>query len=386
MLAHDIAGARAALRSAGATAVRSAGGRVLEARVPSDALRSLAASSAVKYVAQVPYAEALATNGEGPAATGADDWHAAGVDGTGVKVAIVDLGFSDLAASKARGDIPNTAIEHNECAAGLNGNTNHGTAVAEIVHEMAPGAQLYLVCIDTPRPSTRRRTSSSRRTCRSPTSPSPSSTRRAATAAARPGTPDAIVADAASEGILWVNSAGNAAQTHYQGRFADTNADAFHEFAVGDQANEVVIGNGQTGCAFMRWDQWGNSNTDFDIYLTNPANTVTVAQGTNTQTGTQPPVEQACALNNTGATATFHLFINRDRGHRHAAHGPIHQQRRVRHAVLRARRAASSTPARRRRRSPRGRSASRTTASSRTPRRARRSTAASSPTSPARTP
>ena len=148
VLAHDVAGARAALRSAGATAVRSAGGRVLEARVPTDALRSLAASSAVKYVAQVPYVEAQATNGEGPAATGADAWHAAGVDGTGVKVAIVDLGFTGLAASKARGDIPNTAIEHNECAAGLNGNTDHGTAVAEIVHEMAPGAQLYLACID----------------------------------------------------------------------------------------------------------------------------------------------------------------------------------------------------------------------------------------------
>ena len=148
MLAHDVAGARAALRSAGATAVRSAGGRVLEARVPTDALRSLAASSAVKYVAQVPYVEAQATNGEGPAATGADAWHAAGVDGTGVKVAIVDLGFTGLAASKARGDIPDTAIDHNECAAGLNGNTDHGTAVAEIVHEMAPGAQLYLACID----------------------------------------------------------------------------------------------------------------------------------------------------------------------------------------------------------------------------------------------
>ena len=74
-----------------------------------------------------------------------------------------------------------------------------------------------------------------------------------------------------------------------------------------------MIGGGQTGCVFMRWDQWGNSNTDFDLFLTNPANTVTVAQGTNSQTGTQAPVEQAC-FNNTGATATFHLFIQRFAG------------------------------------------------------------------------
>ncbi len=313
VLAHDVAGARAALRSAGATAVRSAGGRVLEARVPTDALRSLAASSSVKYVAQVPSVEALATNGEGPAATGGDAWHAAGVDGTGVKVAIVDLGFTGLAASQARGDIPDTAIEHNECAAGLNGNTDHGTAVAEIVHEMAPGAQLYLACID----GTAALNAAKNFLVAQDVSIANFSVAFFNSArgdgSGGPGTPDAIVADAASEGILWVNSAGNAAQTHYQGSFTDTNADKFHEFAAGDQANEVVIGSGQTGCVFMRWDQWGNSNTDFDIFLTNPANTVTVAQGTNSQTGTQAPVEQAC-FNNTGATATFHLFINRFAG------------------------------------------------------------------------
>jgi len=316
VLAHDIAGARAALRSAGATAVRSAGGRVLEARVPSDALRSLAASSAVKYVAQVPYAEALATNGEGPAATGADDWHAAGVDGTGVKVAIVDLGFTGLAASKARGDIPATAIERSECAAGLNGNTDHGTAVAEIVHEMAPGAQLYLVCIDSPAALNAAKNFLVAQDVSIANFSVAFFNSARGDGSGGPGTPDGIVAAAASEGILWVNSAGNAAQTHYQGTFVDfTLPDTrhFHEFAPGDLGNGLVIGSGQTGCAFLRWDEWSGATTDFDLILTNPASTATVAQSVNAQTGTQPPVEGLC-FNNTGATATFPLFIQRFSG------------------------------------------------------------------------
>src|SRR6185312_12176749 len=36
-----------------------------------------------------------------------------------------------------------------------------------------------------------------------------------------PGTPDAIVADAAANGILWINSMGNYAQTHWGGAFTD---------------------------------------------------------------------------------------------------------------------------------------------------------------------
>ena len=314
VLAHDIAGARAALRSAGAAAVRSAGGRVLEARVPRDALRSLAASSAVQYVAQVPEPVALATAGEGPAATGAATWHTAGVDGSGVKVAIVDLGFTGLAASQARGDIPDTAIDHNECAAGLDGNTDHGTAVAEIVHEMAPGAQLYLACIDSPAALNAAKDFlvGEDVSIANFSVAFFNSARGDGSGAA--GSPDAIVADAASNGMLWVDSAGNAAQTHYQGTFADgANVDKFHEFGSGDQANEVVIGSGQTGCVFLRWDEWPGANTDFDLFLTNPANTVTVAQGVNPQTGTQRPVEQVC-FNNTGATAAFHLFIQRFAG------------------------------------------------------------------------
>ena len=52
-----------------------------------------------------------------------------------------------------------------------------------------------------------------------------------------PDTPDGIVADARSHGILWVNAAGNHAQRHWSGTFADSDGDGFHNFSGPDQGN-----------------------------------------------------------------------------------------------------------------------------------------------------
>ena len=254
-------------------------------------------------------------NGEGPAATGAAAWHAAGVDGTGVKVAIVDLGFTGLAASQARGDIPNTAIEHNECAAGLNGNTDHGTAVAEIVHEMAPGAQLYLVCID----------------CTAALNAAKdflvaqdvsianfsvaffNSARGDGSGGA--GTPDAIVADAASEGILWVNSAGNAAQTHYQGTFADGRTPTSSTSSRrGDQADERADRRRPDRLRLPALGRVaGRDNRLRPLPHQRRRHRHGRVEHERRRPGTQRAGRAVC-FNNTGATAAFHLFIQRVAG------------------------------------------------------------------------
>ena len=88
-------------------------------------------------------------NGEEVGASNASALQAAGISGTGAKVAIVDLGFGGLAQRQADGEIPSSAVTVDYCiAAGFNTEV-HGTAVTEVVHEMAPAAQLYLICIDT---------------------------------------------------------------------------------------------------------------------------------------------------------------------------------------------------------------------------------------------
>jgi hypothetical protein len=58
------------------------------------------------------------------------------------------------------------------------------------------------------------------------------------------GTPDAIVADARANGILWVNAAGNEAQHHWSGAFVDANLNGYQDFAPGNELNTFVVASG----------------------------------------------------------------------------------------------------------------------------------------------
>src|SRR6185295_4955994 len=60
------------------------------------------------------------------------------VDGTGIKIGVISDGVSSLADSQATGDLgPVTVLP------GQGGFGDEGTAMLEIIHDLAPGAQLY---------------------------------------------------------------------------------------------------------------------------------------------------------------------------------------------------------------------------------------------------
>src|SRR5207253_1151237 len=64
--------------------------------------------------------------------------HAFNVNGTGIKIGVLSDGVTNLAASQAAGDLgPVTVLS------GQTGSGDEGTAMLEIVHDLAPGAQLY---------------------------------------------------------------------------------------------------------------------------------------------------------------------------------------------------------------------------------------------------
>jgi len=73
---------------------------------------------------------------EGVALHGADIAQAAGIDGTGVTVGAISDGVTNLAASQALGDLP---MGVNVLAVGSG---DEGTAMLEIIQDMAPGAAL----------------------------------------------------------------------------------------------------------------------------------------------------------------------------------------------------------------------------------------------------
>jgi uncharacterized repeat protein (TIGR01451 family) len=78
---------------------------------------------------------------EGVALHRVDDLLDLGIDGTGVAVGAISDGIDNLAAAQASGDLPATVTVPAACPAGA-GSGDEGTAMLEIVHDMAPGAAL----------------------------------------------------------------------------------------------------------------------------------------------------------------------------------------------------------------------------------------------------
>ena len=80
---------------------------------------------------------------EGDAILNADDLRALGFDGTGVKVGVISDGANNRADAAATGDLPFNITVYGTCNPATSGNTcNEGTAILEIIHDLAPGAEL----------------------------------------------------------------------------------------------------------------------------------------------------------------------------------------------------------------------------------------------------
>jgi hypothetical protein len=296
--------ARGGRRAELEAAIRAAGGstsgryaNLVEARVPTSALETLAADPALRRLRTPtrPYPQAV--SGEGIGATGASTWHSAGTTGAGVEIAIVDIGFAGW-QGRLGNELPAEVATADFCPAGLfdgPGADDHGTAVAEIVHELAPSAKLHLVCIDD-------LVSLGRAKDYVATNDIPivnhsvawlNTSRGDGNGVA--GSPDAIVADARAQGVLWVNAAGNYGEEHWSGSFfdADTDGTNLHDFAPGDEANDVFLF--EEGCVFLKWDDWPASDQDFDLYLFRESDDLLVDSSENPQDGSQEPAEMVCA-------------------------------------------------------------------------------------------
>jgi subtilisin family serine protease len=237
-----------------------------------------------------------AVSGEGVAATLAAAWHARGITGKGVKIAVIDGGFRGLAQLQAAGELPANVVTSDFCRGRFATATAHGTAVAEIVHEMAPDAQLYLLCIDT--------------------GVDLAAAVRFAKANgvhivnhsmgwAGPWRGDGsspigrIVADARAAGILWVNSAGNEAETHWSGSYNPSAG--LHAWDAGsDLGNTFLWPDGTEICGFLRWDEWPAGISDFDLGLFLADTGEYVDSSDEEQGSGEPPFEAVCAYQDSG--------------------------------------------------------------------------------------
>jgi len=262
---------------------------LMRVRVPINRLETMADQvNGIAFI-RLPYQpRPLVVTSQGVALTGADDFHTAGYYGQGTKVAIIDLGFIDLTAAQAAGELDNVLYTHDYTGGGLETYTNHGTGVAEVVADMAPQASLYLLMI-------------------SDSVDLQNATDYCITNGIDiinhsvgwfntnfydgTGTVAGIANTARDNNILWVNAAGNDGDDgHWQGFFNDGDDDGFHEFAGSDEGNRIYIPSTDSIHVYLTWDDWSTSDQDYDLHLYN-SNGDLVATSTRWQNGFQPPTE-----------------------------------------------------------------------------------------------
>ena len=236
--------------------------------------------------------------GEEIAKTNAAAWQAAGITGAGVKVGIVDY-FSQAIWTSAQtaGEVPapaGTFCQNNGGACNVftvyGSGQQHGTAVAEIIHEMAPGAQIYLASAVT--------TVDLQAAVNYFASQGVKIISRSSTSAYDgPGNGTGPIANvvnsAVAQGMAWFNAAGNTASDgsvygqYWRGSWSDPNANGWLNFPGGGEFLGVY-------CGFMnglRWSDWGANATDYDVFVYDSPNGNLIGTSWNNQGAGAPPIE-----------------------------------------------------------------------------------------------
>ena len=271
---------------------------LVTAWVDVNSLKSLAALDAVQSIQEVipPVVYAGSVTSEGDLLLKAKDIRAMGADGNGIKVGIISDGVDNYASAVASGDIPSNLTVLSNAVGG-----DEGTAMLEIVHDLAPSAKLYF------------------HDCGS----SKLAFNRAIDALKNAGCDiicddigwltepffeDGIVAQhiedlITTNDIIYVSSAGNAADAHYQGVFDDY-GDGTADFSNGSNPTYpylyVNLAKGEEVRIVMEWDDpFGGSENDYDLYLFDLGTADLLVPGLYTQDGNDP-LEFIGYTNNTG--------------------------------------------------------------------------------------
>jgi len=222
---------------------------------------------------------------ESLAMIGAESWQLEGYTGEGVKIAVLDGGF-DGYQYLLGDDLPADLIVESfiaGTAADATGSV-HGTACAEIVHDIAPSAKLYLVASETETETNQAVSWLIEQGVDIITHSS--SWLYGPKDGTGPGT--YAVRQAVSNGIFWVNSAGNYADTHYRAYFTDYDGDGFHEFGDGDEM--LAFEPGDVVKFVLNWDDWDVGDQNLDLFIVDSYKN-DIASSQNIQSGPGDAVE-----------------------------------------------------------------------------------------------
>jgi len=274
------------------TAIENLGGEIttvsqvedrLQGWIPLASLKEVDEISGVYKISRPAYAhpaDVLAAGSsmtEGVSVMNAAAWHTAGFMGDGVKVGIIDVGFLGF-TSLLGTDLPAIVTSKNfvdgETDPQVDGTSEHGTACAEIVHDVAPGADLYLAKVDTALDL--QDAMLWLKDIHQVDIISTSLILFNMTPGDGTGEFANWVNYARSADILWVTAAGNSRENHWGGTFSDTDGDinqahnfdvSHNETCLGPSGACYLIPPGVPITIYLRWDDWTTVTQDYDLTL-----------------------------------------------------------------------------------------------------------------------
>jgi hypothetical protein len=319
--------------------IRQVGGQIVSSVPRYDAIRALVPVAQIETLAGRDDVRFVARAYEGAPNAGSvdgegDTCHRAisarsmfGVDGTGVKVGALSDSVDFLANSQALGDLGPVFVVPGQAGSG----EGEGTAMLEIIHDLAPGATLYFATANS--------------------GPAGFAANINALVASncniivddftyfyespfQDGQPIAQAVKSASDaGVLYFSSARNSGNKDdgtsgtWEGDFTDGGpagsplpAGRVHNFGGGTNYNTVTAVNQPRADLFWA-DPLGGSSNDYDLYVLDSTGATVLRSSTTTQNGSQDPYESVSTLNvgerivilqKTGAAGRFlHLDTGR---------------------------------------------------------------------------
>ena len=303
----------------------------IRARVPLSAIEELAANPEVIYIMPAATYMTNVTNvSEGDATHGAALARSIfpSANGTGVNIGVLSDGVDSLAAVQGTGDLPAVTV-----LPGQGGSGDEGTAMLEIVHDLAPNAQLFFATAG----SSIVQFAQNIRDLQTAgcdiiiddftyfvETPFQNGQAAGVTSNTNAGVVIEAVNDVTALGALFFSSAANSGNLDdgtsgvWEGDFVDggvapppipPGSGNLHNF--GGQTFDVLTAG--TRAISLKWsDPLGGSANDYDLYLLSSDGTTIIASSLSVQSGTQDPFEQI--FNAGGFPANSRIVIVRFSG------------------------------------------------------------------------
>jgi subtilase family protein len=236
------------------------------------------------------------------------------VDGSGLKIGVLSDGVRSLGASQAAGDLGPVTVIGPAAPCPAANTCDEGTAMLEVIHDLAPGAQLYFASAFVSITSF----ADNIRALRAAgcdiivddvfyfvETPFQNGQAPAVVSPTNGGVVIQAVRDVTASGALYFSAAGNSGNLDagtsgaWEGDFVDGGPTGgplpaggrIHNFG-GQNFNLLTAANTAAPITLYWSDPLGGSSNDYDLFRLSPAGNAIAAASTNIQNGRQDPIEQ----------------------------------------------------------------------------------------------